>query len=199
MTARRRSESVRDVPATVTVFSGEQLRRATVERASDIIRLTPGVSIVDAAEVGDTQVNIRGINGARDAENSFAFIVDGVLMTNPAAFNREFNNLQQIEILKGPQGAIYGRNGAAGAVIVTTQAPDNQMRYRLTGRAAEDDSYHMFGSVMGPIVEDRAHFSITADWRDSDGFYSNSFRGDDSVDDFSDWGRAKLVTGSGAD
>ncbi len=187
VTARRRSESVRDVPATVTVFSGEQLRRATVERASDIIRLTPGVSIVDAAEVGDTQVNIRGINGARDAENSFAFIIDGVLMTNPAAFNREFNNLEQIEILKGPQGALYGRNGAAGAVIVTTQAPDDQMRYRLTARGAEDDSYHMFGSVMGPIVEGRSYFSVTADWRDSDGYYSNSFRGDDSVDDFSDW------------
>ena len=60
--------------------------------------------MVNAAEVGDTQVNIRGINGARDAENSFAFIVDGVLMTNPAAFNREYADLQQIEIVKGSPG-----------------------------------------------------------------------------------------------
>ena len=187
VTARRREEALRDVPASVTVLSSEQLERAIVERASDIVRLTPGVSIVDAAEVGDTQVNIRGINGARDAENSFAFIVDGVLMTNPAAFNREFNNLRQIEILKGPQGALYGRNAAAGAVIVTSERPDDQMRYKLKASGAEDSTFHSFASVMGPIVEGKSYFSLSADWRDSDGFYKNSFLGEDAVDNFQDW------------
>ena len=86
--ARRRAESLRDVPATVSVLTEATLQAAGVQRAEDFLRMTPGVTVVDAAEVGDTQVNIRGINGARDAENSFAFIVDGILMTNPAAFNR---------------------------------------------------------------------------------------------------------------
>lgn len=68
----------------------------------NFIFLTPGVSLVDAAEVGDAQVSIRGINGSRDAEANFAFIVNGILHTNPSAFNREFANLQQIEVLKCP-------------------------------------------------------------------------------------------------
>ena len=67
VTARQRSESLQDVPASITAFTSEQLERAGVQRAADFINLTPGVTIVDAAEVGDTQVNIRGINGARDA------------------------------------------------------------------------------------------------------------------------------------
>ena len=103
VTARQRAESLQDVPAAIQVFTGQQIENSGIQRPSDFINLTPGVTIVDAAEVGDTQVNIRGINGARDAENSFALIIDGILMTNPASLNREYTNLQQIEILKGPQ------------------------------------------------------------------------------------------------
>jgi iron complex outermembrane receptor protein len=117
VTARRREESLRDVPGTVTALTAATLESAGVQRAEDFIKLVPGVTMVNAAETGDTQVNIRGINGARDAENSFAYILDGVLYSNPAAFNREYTDLQQIEVFKGPQGAIYGRNAAAGATM----------------------------------------------------------------------------------
>jgi len=77
VTARRKAENILDVP--VTALTSATLEKAGVQRVEDFIGLTPGVSLVNAAEAGDTQVNIRGINGARDAENSFAFIIDGVL------------------------------------------------------------------------------------------------------------------------
>ena len=93
VTARQRAESLQDVPASIQVFSTSRIENSGIQRPSDFINLTPGVTIVDAAEVGDTQVNIRGINGARDAENSFALIIDGILMTNPASLNREYTNL----------------------------------------------------------------------------------------------------------
>lgn len=183
VTARRRTENLRDVPGTVSVVSASTIRDAGVERAEDFIRLTPGVSIVDAAEVGDSQVNIRGINGARDAENSFAFIIDGVLYTNPAAFNREYTNLQQIEIFKGPQGAIYGRNAAAGAIIVTTRKPGNEFGGHVEGSYGNNESYEFRGSVEGPIVEDEMFFRIGGDYRKSDGFFRNSFKGDSATID----------------
>ena len=138
VTARQRAESLQDVPASIQVFSASKIADSGIQRPSDFINLTPGVTIVDAAEVGDTQVNIRGINGARDAENSFALIIDGILMTNPASLNREYTNLQQIEILKGPQGALYGRNAAAGAIIITTQKPGEETGGTLTVGGAED-------------------------------------------------------------
>lgn len=188
VTARQREETLQDVPATVTVFTAQELERAGVERPEDFIGLTPGVTLVDAAEVGDSQVNIRGINGARDAENSFAFIVDGVLMTNPAAFNREYSNLQQIEILKGPQGALYGRNASAGAIIVTTQKPTDEFEGEVQASFGNHSSYYASANLGGPISEGSSYFQFGVDWRDTDGFFSNSFLGrDDVVDAFENY------------
>lgn len=155
VTARRKSESLQDVPGTVSVLSQATLENAGVARADDFIALTPGVSLVNSAEAGDTQVNIRGINGARDAENSFAFILDGVLYTNPASFNREYTDLQQIEVFKGPQGAIYGRNAAAGAILISTTTPGNDFGGNVTASYAKDDTYLVKGSVSGPLFEDK--------------------------------------------
>jgi len=176
VTARRRSENLKDIPGTVTALTQTTLESAGVQRAEDFIALTPGVSMVNAAEVGDTQVNIRGINGTRDAENNFAYILDGVLYTNPAAFNREYTNLQQIEIFKGPQGAIYGRNAAAGAIIVTTTKPGEKVEVNGTASFAEDNTYLVKGSVSGPVVENKVFARLSGDWRKSDGFYRNSFQ-----------------------
>ncbi len=175
VTARRREESLRDVPGTVTALTQTMLESAGVQRAHDFIRLTPGVSMVDAAEVGDTQVNIRGINGARDAENSFAFILDGILYTNPAAFNREYTDLRQIEVFKGPQGAIYGRNAAAGAIIVTTTMPGEGPSFSGMISGAQDDTYLAKAQWSGN-ASDNVAFRISGDWRSTDGYYRNQFQ-----------------------
>ncbi len=184
VTARQDEEALQDVPATVSVLTDGQIEAAGIERAEDFVKLVPGVAMVDAAEVGDTQVNIRGINGSRDAENSFAFIVDGILMTNPAAFNREYGDLQQIEVMKGPQGAIYGRNAAAGAVIVTTARPGAATAGEIRLSAAEDSTSNASLSIGGPFASGEHHYRFTADWRSSDGFYFNEFQSNDIVDDF---------------
>ena len=186
VTALQQEESLRDVPAAVSVLTDAQIEAVGVERAEDFVKLVPGVSMVDAAEVGDTQVNIRGINGSRDAENSFAFIVDGILMTNPAAFNREYAGLRQIEVLKGPQGALYGRNAAAGAILVTTRPPGDEREGEVRLSLAEDESYYGSVTVGGPAgASGNAHYQLHADWRTTNGFYENVFLGrDDAVDDF---------------
>ncbi len=186
VTARQTEEVLQDVPATVSVLTDTQIEAVGVARAEDFVKLVPGVSMVNAAEVGDTQVNIRGINGARDAENSFAFIVDGILMTNPAAFNREFTNLRQIEVLKGPQGALYGRNAAAGAMIVTTRPPGDRFEGEIKLSLAEDSSTVGSLTLGGPFGSGGRHrYQFHTDWRSSDGFYVNSFQGGQAiVDDF---------------
>ena len=183
VTARRRSESLQDVPGTVTVLTSRVIEQAGIRRAEGFIALTPGVTMVNAAEVGDTQVNIRGINGARDAETNFAFLIDGILYTNPAALNREYTNLKQVEIFKGPQGAIYGRSAAAGAIIVTTEKPGNESKVEGRLSFAEDSTYAGFLSWSGPLVEDKTYFSLSADYRNSDGFYRNSFQGGAAIVD----------------
>ena len=119
VTARKRTENLQDVPIAISAIDETTIQRAGVERAGDYISLIPNVTIVDTANVGDTQVSIRGVVSTRDAESTFAYVVDGVLSTNPNSFNEELFDVQQIEVLKGPQGALYGRNAVAGAVLVT--------------------------------------------------------------------------------
>jgi iron complex outermembrane receptor protein len=175
VTALRRSESLTQTPASVSVFSAQTLEQAHVERPADLIGLTPGVSLVHTAEIGDTQVNIRGINGARDAENSFAFVIDGVQESNPAGFNREFIDLQQIEVLKGPQGALYGRNAAAGAIVVTTKKPTDDVEGEAKFSYGTANTVVGEGTISGPIVDDKLLGRASFDYRGTDGFYGNRY------------------------
>lgn len=188
VTARRQSESLQDVPASVTVFGAETLAKTGVQRADDFIQLTSGVTIVTGtAEAGDTQINIRGINGARDAESSVALVVDGILKTNTAQLNQNQGTLRQVEILKGPQGALYGRNAAAGAIVIQTMKPGDTLEGGITVRAAQDSTYLATGFVSVP-VGDAAGLVLSGNYSTTDGFYRNSFLNSDTIDDQETWG-----------
>ncbi len=182
VTARARSESLQDVPSTVTAFTSSQITDMGIQRAEDFISQTPGVSFVNTVETGDSSISIRGINGARDAETNFALIIDGVLYINTYAFNREYADLEQIEILKGPQGALYGRSAAAGAIIMSTKRPSQEFEGDVRASIAEDGTYTGLATVAGPLGDNVAG-RLTADYRTTDGFYSNSFLNDKVVDD----------------
>jgi iron complex outermembrane receptor protein len=188
VTARRQSESVADVPAAITVFGAEALAKTGVQRADDFIQLTPGVTIVTGtAEAGDTQINIRGINGARDAESSVALVVDGILKTNTAQLNQNQGTMRQVEILKGPQGALYGRNAAAGAIVIQTVKPGDTLEGGVTLRAAQDNTYLATGYVAVPVGE-TAGFVLSGNYSTTDGFFRNSFLGNSkTIDDQEVW------------
>ncbi|KPF64383.1 TonB-dependent receptor [Porphyrobacter sp. AAP60] len=189
VTARRQSESLADVPAAVTVFSAETLAKTGVQRADDFIQLTPGVTIVTGtAEAGDTQINIRGINGARDAESSVALVVDGILKTNTAQLNQNQGTLRQVEILKGPQGALYGRNAAAGAIVLQTLKPGDVLEGGVLVRAAQDNTYLANAYIATPIG-DSAGLVLSGNYSTTDGFFRNTFLGNSkTVDDQEVWG-----------
>ena len=183
VTARARAESLQDVPATVTAFTEGQIENMGVQRAEDFVFMTPGVTFVNTVEVGDSQLSIRGINGARDAEANFAFIVDGVLYTNPSAFNREYPDLAQIEVLKGPQGALYGRSAAAGAVIMSTKRPTQEMEGSIKVGLAEYATSYGTATIAGPLGDDVAG-RLTVTTRKTDGFLRNVYLQDNVVNDF---------------
>ena len=141
VTARRQDERLQDVPASVTVLTADALQKTGADKAQDFAQLTPGVTIVTGtAEAGDTQINIRGINGARDAESSIALVVDGILKTNTAQLNQTQGTLRQIEILKGPQGALYGRNAAAGAIVIQTLKPGDTLEGAVRASYANENT-----------------------------------------------------------
>lgn len=173
VTARRGEENLKDVPATVNVLTESTIEDAGIETLEDFINLTPGVTVItNTAEPGDTQINIRGVNGARDGESSVALVVDGILKTNTAILAQNQGDVTQIEVLKGPQGAYYGRNAAAGAIVMTTRKPGEEFEFRGEGIVANDSTNSVFLSASGPITDSIGGL-ISLDYGESDGFYRN--------------------------
>ena len=183
VTARQRAELLTDVPATVTAFTAADIQSAGIERPEDFIALTPGLSVVNTAEVGDMQVNIRGINTGRDAETNFALVIDGVLQTNVTALNQELANVTQIEVLKGPQGALYGRNALAGALILTTRKPGDEFDAEIEAGYGSDNTYKGRLYFGGPL-SDSISGSLTGYTYNTDGQYDNVLLGCDDCVDF---------------
>lgn len=188
VTARRQNESLADVPASVTVLTADAIQKTGVETADQFVQLTPGVTIVTGtAEAGDTQINIRGINGARDAESSVALVVDGILKTNTAQLNQNQGTLRQIEILKGPQGALYGRNAAAGAIVIQTMKPGNTLEAGIELSAAQQQTYRGNAYISVPLGEN-AGFVLSGSYLKTDGFYRNIFLNNSkTIDDQEVW------------
>lgn len=174
VTARKRAESLQDVPIAITAFTEQTIERAGIERPADFIALMPNVTIVDTANVGDTQVSIRGIVSTRDAESTFAYVVDGILSTNPNSFNEELVDVQQIEVLKGPQGALYGRNAVAGAILVTTREPGDEFEGKVSVGGGSDGLAKGSLRLAGPLG-DTVRGSIAASYREFDGVYENVY------------------------
>jgi iron complex outermembrane receptor protein len=175
VTARRVNERLSDVPASITAFSADLIDRAGIQRADAFVKLTPGVTIVaNSVEAGDTQINIRGINGARDAESSVALVVDGILKTNTAALNQDQGTLTQIEILKGPQGALYGRNAAAGAIVIQTRKPGDRLEGAVKASYANVGTYSGRAFISGPLGEGLG-FVLSGDYRNTDGFWRSTY------------------------
>lgn len=188
VTARRQSESLRDVPASVSVLTADALEKTGAQLAEDFVQLTPGVTIVTGtAEVGDSQINIRGMNGARDAESSVALVVDGILKTNTAQLNQNHGTMSQVEILKGPQGAIYGRNAAAGAIVLSTLKPTDEYTGNLKISLAEHGTQSASGYLSGPVGSNSG-FVVSFNRMETDGFYTNRFLQQDVVDNAEKYG-----------
>ncbi|ETN92553.1 hypothetical protein U062_00429 [Gammaproteobacteria bacterium MOLA455] len=181
VSARKRAENLQEVPIAVTAFTAAQIESAGIQRPADFISLMPNVTMVDSANVGDTQVSIRGIVSTRDAESTFAYVVDGVLVTNPNGFNEELMDVSQIEVLKGPQGALYGRNAVAGAIIVTTNRPDEEFEGKVKVGAGNNGSKNASLTLSGGLTEGVLG-RISVNQRETDGHYSNALTGANSVD-----------------
>lgn len=200
VTARRQNERLQDTPASVTVLTARALQNTGATKAEDFAQLTPGVTIVTGtAEAGDTQINIRGINGARDAESSVALVVDGILKTNTAQLNQPQGTLTQVEVLKGPQGALYGRNAAAGAIVLQTMKPTDTLTGGLRASYANEATWEATGHLAGPLGGN-AGFVLSGYYFTTDGWWRNTFLNNSkTVDDKENWavdGRVMLGQGT---
>ena len=192
VTARMRAENILDVPITETVFNAQQIQDAGIEQARDFINLTPNMSIVEQAKGSNSFLTVRGISKVRTGESPIAVIVDGVQQSSSRQLTQGLFDVESIEVVKGPQGALYGRNATAGAVIISTKRPTDEMSGSLRFEGGRGNSYLTEGVIRGPASEN-VGYSLAFRYEDSDGIYNNSFLNEkvDFNEEFT--GRGRLI------
>jgi iron complex outermembrane recepter protein len=194
VTARKRDEALLDVPVAVNAFSAEEIASAGITRPQDFIALTPNMTMIQTQNQGTSFIVVRGISQARNSEPSVAVLIDGVLMANPSQFNQELFDIASIEVLKGPQGALYGRNAIGGAVIINTREPGDEIEGSMMAGYDSGPGYKVRAGIGGPLGgSDTWKFQLSGSYFDTDGYIDNPNL-DEEADPFEDLsGRAKLL------
>lgn len=175
VTARSREEKLQDAPVAVTAITETAIERANLTRATDFMQLVPNVTIADAQDSGNVSINIRGVGQIRNGETPVAISIDGVLLSSPLQFKQEFFDIQQIEVLRGPQGALYGRNAIAGAINITTKKPSNAFSGNFRVGYGNGDAFTASASVGGALIDDVLLIRAGISRSQSNGYITNTF------------------------
>ena len=174
VTARKRGESLQDVPVTVSAFTEDQLNDIGLESMRDYAKLVPNFFLVETQNSTFTFANIRGITQARNLDASVAVVVDGVLSTTPISMSQELFDIEQIEVYKGPQGALYGRNAMGGAINIKTKPPSDEIEGFARGSFGNGTTGKIQAGLSGPLDKDGIVLArIAASYTNSDGFRDN--------------------------
>ena len=193
VTARRRGEPENEVPLSITVIEGDALPTFSIDPGADIARNTPNFNFVDFAEPGNSFGNIRGIgplgSPLNSLDNSVGFSVNGVA-TSSFGFAPNLLDVERVEVLRGPQGTLFGRNALGGAVNVVTNPADGQREFRLTGEVGTDG--YLLGEALaaGWLLPGRLAARGIMRYQDFDGDVPNAVIGGEE-------GRTEIIAGRG--
>jgi iron complex outermembrane recepter protein len=199
VTARKRDESFQNVPITLSVFTAQDIKSAGIESPRDFIAMVPNMTLVEVQNVGNSFVTIRGISQARNSEPSVAVLVDGVLEPNPYMFSQQLNDIRQIEVLKGPQGALYGRDAIAGAIIVHTADPTDHFEGNALVGLGNGLSERGQLALSGPLDSaGTLKYRLSLDAYNTDGYLQNVYL-DRKADPYRDYSGRLRMTWTPAD
>lgn len=179
VTGLRRSNTAQDTAAAIEVLSADKLDKTGVQGTSTLQFQTPG--LVVSTDLGlQTQVYIRGIGSNLQGiavSNSVSTYLDGVYLPNTTQSNQSFSDIERIEVLKGPQATLYGRNATGGAINIVTKEPSADMEGNADISYASYNDVTMRGSISGPVVDNLLLARVSVQYEQRDGYYKNLFKG----------------------
>jgi iron complex outermembrane receptor protein len=172
VTAERRSQNLQTTPVAVTAMSGSMLQELSVNTIGGLTNISPSIQ-ADTFQ-GNVQIHIRGI-GVQDIiggfDSSIAAHIDGVYLARPAALASAMMDVSQVEIVRGPQGTLYGRNATGGSVNFITKDPTNEWTNDSSITVGNYNARNLFSAIGGPISsDDRLTFRLAAQIDDHDGY-----------------------------
>ena len=176
VTAQRRAESVQDVPITINVLSGGQLKNNVINNTFDLQAKIPGFVSTPVASYGFTY--LRGIGTDQQTvglEPAVATHIDGVYFPRVASGFQELYDVDRVEVIKGPQGTLFGRNATGGAIHVISKRPNNEFGGYLDATVGNLEKIRIEGALNTPIIEDKVLFRIAGVYHNDEGYSKNEF------------------------
>jgi iron complex outermembrane recepter protein len=194
VTAQKRTENIQDVPAAVTVITGSQIESTGAVNIEGVMALVPTLNFRESVSTLDSALFLRGIgsvNFSLAAEPSVAVVVDGVIQARAGEAFGDLYDIERIEVLRGPQGTLFGKNASAGVVSMVSRRPGTEPNGSVDLSWYEDDEYRV--RVAGDLpLGDNVRSRLTAFYGTLDGFIRNLTFGED-VNGYEHWGARAIV------
>ncbi|MCZ0944013.1 MAG: TonB-dependent receptor [Gammaproteobacteria bacterium] len=176
VTARKRTEILQDTPVAITAVTADQIEDFGAQSLADLSKMTAGLLFDSEFTRGANRPVIRGQANILGA-SGVSYFIDGVYVSG-SIDDYDLGDVERIEIVKGPQSALYGRNSYSGAINIVTRSPGEKLRARVKAEAAGDEEYSVHASISGPISENLAG-GLTLRHYEMGGHVKNQFDGKD--------------------
>lgn len=180
VTAQKREQNLQDVPVGVSLLSGRAMSEAQLKNAEELATLLPTLNVQASSGPSTASFNIRGIGTQAfsvGVDPSVATMLDGVVMGRSGMAFLDLVDIERVEVLRGPQGTLYGKNASGGVVHIITRDPTPELSGTAAATAIQDDEYRLDGSISGPIT-DTLGYRLTGSGVDNDGYAENYYNGD---------------------
>lgn len=175
ITANKVEEKLKDVPQSVTLLTGEEIQDKGIRNVADLIREIPNLS---SSFVYSEEVNFRGINASTFTNsNPLVIYVDGIPHSNRYAYDALLENVERVEVLRGPQGSLYGKDALGGVINIVTKSPTNHWSGHVGAEVANQGGHQVNFAVNGPIVKEQLYLTLAGKTAGQDGWIRNNHPG----------------------
>jgi len=181
VTAQKREQNLQDVPISITAVTGDQLRKDGIATTADLVFATPGLTASGSYAASNTKFSIRGISiddFTQNFQSPVGLYIDEVYMASPSGSTFQLFDLDRVEVLRGPQGSLFGRNTTGGAISVFTKRPEDELGGYAQLRLGDYDLIETEGALNAPI-SDSLKLRLSGVYRERDGTTENRVTGND--------------------
>lgn len=197
VTARKTAESLEDTPVAVSVLTGEFLEDTGYNTIAEIVRFVPGYDFSPITTTRAAAPSIRGISTfsfSEGFESSVATVIDGIPMGREAQGFFDLYDVERVEVLKGPQGTLFGKNASAGVINIVTKKPEYELGVGGDVTIGSRGERRVRGTVTGPLIDETLAYRLTGSMHQNDGMLDNELAGEDDINSKDTWSlRGKLL------
>ena len=193
VTAQKVEENIQDVPISLTIFDEFEIEDRNIKSVKDIAQYTSSFTMFNPGDWGTVTPSIRGLySDVTMLSSSVSMYIDGIPTLNTIGYDAVLENVERIEVLKGPQGTLYGKNAEAGVINIVTKKPTNKTRGNIGLEFGSDNKRAYTFNASGAIVKDKFYIGIVGKHYEKDGFMTNTFLGTEHNNRKSNYGKVDL-------